>query len=433
MATTLLTDKDKFLINLEGQDFSHEAKTFIKLRELAAEKLNDLDFPSLKDESWKYTPTWEIAKGQFKPQSQINISTADVKKFFIPNLNAITLVFVNGFFQAKLSEMPERDEDGVVICSLNSAKKSHLPLIEPYFGAIAKNEEQFFLTINSAFSQDGGFINVGANVNIENPIHLLFINDGDEVCAQPRNLIVAGKNSSVKIIMSYETLNSSTSFTNTVNEIVVMEGAQVYIDKIQNENTETFHVAFDQINQAKNSVFTINTLPLSGKLIRNNLNILLDGKNCEANLNGLVNIKAKMHVDNQTFVDHAKSDCNSNELYKSIVDGEAVNVFNGKILVRKDAQKTNAYQSNANILLSDKAKINAKPQLEIFADDVKCSHGCTIGQFDKEALFYLRARGIKKETAQKVLLEAFAGEVLDKIKLEAVKNHIVALMEQNEG
>lgn len=431
MALTALSNKDKFLLNLEGQDFSHEAKSFIKLRELASERLKELDFPAPKNENWKYTPTWEIAKGEFKPLTQVNITASDIQKLLVKGLDAIVLVFVNGFYQPKLSVLPERYQDGVTLCNINAAKKSHLALIEPYFGTIAKDCEHFFLHINNAFSQDGGFVFVEPNVVVENPIHFLFITDGDGVCAQPRNLIVAGKNSQVKVVFSFETLHSANAFTNAVAEVVVMEGAHVSLDKIQNENSETYHVSFDQAQQAKNSVFSINTFPLNGKLTRNNLNIVLDGKNAEANLNGLVCIGDKKHVDNQTFVDHAKAECISNELYKSIVDNQATNVFNGKIMVRKDAQKTNAYQSNANVLLSDEAKVNAKPQLEIFADDVKCSHGCTIGQFDKEALFYLQSRGIKKATAQKVLLNAFAGEVLDKISLEPVKEHVLQLIDKN--
>jgi Fe-S cluster assembly protein SufD len=203
------------------------------------------------------------------------------------------------------------------------------------------------------------------------------------------------------------------------------------MDKIQNENENTYHIGADYAVQQKDSTFTINTVPANGKLIRNNLNILLDGTGCTANLNGAICLNGDIHVDNQTYVDHAKPNCDSNELYKAVVNDQAASIFNGKIYVNKIAQQTNAFQSNANILMSDDAKANSKPQLEIYADDVKCSHGCTIGQFDDEALFYLRARGIKESTAKKVLLEAFIGEVLDNITIEAVRDYASALIAKN--
>ncbi len=431
MATLVLNDKDKFLLNMEGQDFSSEAKTFIKLRERALSRLNKLDFPTVKMEDWKYTSVREISKREFRPQSPVNLSAAEIKKHFIPQLDSITLVFVNGFFQEKFSVVPEKLQAGLIVKSLNEGKKKHLALVEPFLGAGENSPELFFANMNAAFSQDGGFVHVKQGVVVEKPIQIIHLTDGEQVTSQPRNLIVAEKNSAVSVVTIYETLNSESSLTNSVTEVSVAEGANVTLDKIQNEHDKAFNVSFEQASLEKDSTFTINTLPVGGKLIRNNINIQLNGPGGEGNLFGTVCLNGDMHVDNQTYVDHAAPHCESNELYKSVLNDNSVNVFNGKIMVQKIAQKTNAFQSNANILQSENAKTNSKPQLEIYADDVKCSHGCTIGQFDKEALFYLRARGIKEETAKKVLLEAFAGEVLAKIKTEAVREYATGLIHKN--
>jgi len=431
MATLVLSDKDKFLLNMEGQDFSHEAKTFIKLRERGSERLKVQDFPSKKLEDWKYTSVRDIAKSEFRPQSPVNISLVEVKEHFIPGLNAITLVFVNGFYQENLSSVPEKAPEGLLVKSLNEAKKDHLKIVEAHMGVVANNPDLFFSNVNAAFSQDGGFVHVSKGVTIETPIHFLHLTEGEQVISQPRNLVVAEVNSSVKVVTTYGTLSSESSFTNAVTEVFVGDGAKVCIDKIQNEHEKAINVSFEQATVSKDATFTINTIPVGGKLIRNNLNITLQGEGGEGNLYGAVCVNGDMHVDNQTYVDHVAPNCESNEFYKAVVNDNAVNVFNGKIMVRKPAQKTNAFQRNANILQSDNGEIYAKPQLEIYADDVKCSHGCTIGQFDKEALFYLRARGIKEESAKKVLMEAFAGEVLNNIQLEPVRAYAENLIHKN--
>jgi len=431
MATLTLTDTDRFLINQEGQDFSHEAKTFIKIRELALKNLKNLDFPTPKMEAWKYTNLRGVAKQEFRPQSAINVVGSRLKSHLIPNLDAYVLVFVNGFFAPELSKVKEDKDGDFIVTNLNKAKSSFIKLVEPHLGFLTRDKDQFFANLNAAFSQDGAFVYVKAGKQLDKPVHVINLIDGDLVVAYPRNLIIAEQNAEANIIVSHETLDTAVALNNTVNEVFVGEGAHVHIDKIQNENTNTYHIGGDYAEQAKDSTFTINTIPVNGKLIRNNVNILLDGEGCTANLNGAVCLNGDIHVDNQTYVDHAKPNCESHELYKCVVNDSASSIFNGKIFVNKIAQKTNAFQSNANILLSDNAKAYSKPQLEIYADDVKCSHGCTIGQFDEEALFYLRARGIREATAKKVLLDAFIGEVLDNIKIEAVRTHVDGLIAKN--
>lgn len=431
MATLTISDKERFLINQEGQDFSHEAKNFIKIRESALKCLKELDFPTQKLEDWKYTNTRAVSKNEFRPQSAINVIAEKIKSHRIPNLNAYTLVFVNGFFYEEFSDKVVDKDGPFLVTNLNHAKKEFVKLVEPYLGVQTRLKDQFYVNLNNAFSQDGAFVYVKAKQQLDKPVHVINLIDGDLIAAYPRNLIVAEKFGEANVVVSYETIDSENSLNCPINEVHVAEGANVELDKIQNEHDNSIHIGSDFAYQGKDCTFSINTVPANGKLIRNNLRITLDGPNSTANLYGAICLNGDMHVDNQTFVDHAKPHCESNELYKAVVNDKAANIFNGKIYVNKIAQKTNAFQSNANILLSDDAKTNAKPQLEIYADDVKCSHGCTVGQFDEEALFYLRARGIKKSVAQKVLLDAFIGEVLDNIKIDPVREYVDELIAEN--
>lgn len=431
MATMTLSDKERFLINQEGQDFSHEAKNFIKVRELALRNLKDLDFPTPKQEAWKYTNLREIPKFEFTPQTAVNMKASKVKPHLIEGLDAYVLVFINGFFAAEFSEVQEDKDGDFIVTNLNSAKGELVDFVEPHLGVQTRTKDQFFVNVNSAYSQDGAFVYVKAGKALDKPVHVLNLVDGDLVAAYPRNLIVAEKNAQANVVVTYESVDAGTTLSNVINEVVVMEGAKVVVDKIQNENNQTFHIGSDYATVAKSATFTINTIPVNGKIVRNNLNISLTGKGSTANLNGAICLKDHVHVDNQTLVNHMEPNCDSNELYKSVVNGSPKSIFNGKIYVDKKAQKTNAFQSNANILLSDDATAFAKPQLEIYADDVKCSHGCTIGQFDEEALFYLRARGMRKRTAERVLLEAFIGEVVDNIEIAPVKEYVDALILEN--
>ena len=288
-----------------------------------------------------------------------------------------------------------------------------------------------FIALNTAFTFDGAFIHIPAHTVVEKPIHLLHVSDArnEATVSYPRNLIVAENNSRVKVIESFHTVQSANhNFINSVTEVVVKENSIVELNKIQNEAAEAFHINHTEASQEKNSTFKINTITLGGGIVRNNLHIVLNGEYCNSQLNGLYLLNGSQLVDNHTLVDHAKPNCYSNELYKGIIDGKAQGVFNGKIFVRKDAQKTNAYQSNKNILLSDDASMNAKPQLEIFADDVKCSHGATTGQLDEDALFYLRSRGIGEENAKALLNVAFAADVIKNISIEALKNNLSVLI-----
>ena len=303
--------------------------------------------------------------------------------------------------------------------------------MKEHFGKYASIKTESFIALNTAFSYDGAFIHIPGNTVVEQPIHLLYVSDARNAAsvAYPRNLVVAEKSSQVKIVESFHCMQSGNhNFTNSVTEIVVKENAIVEFNKIQNETAEAFHINHTEAYLAKNSTFNINTITLGGEIVRNNLHIVLNDENGTAHLYGLYLLNGNQLVDNHTLVDHAKPNCYSNELYKGIIDDKAHGVFNGKIFVRQDAQKTNAYQSNKNILLSNDASMHAKPQLEIFADDVKCSHGATTGQIDEEALFYLRSRGIGEQNARALLNTAFAADVINNITIEALKNNLITFL-----
>ncbi|MEQ8926252.1 MAG: Fe-S cluster assembly protein SufD, partial [Fulvivirga sp.] len=269
-------------------------------------------------------------------------------------------------------------------------------------------------------------------VVVDKPIAMYFINDSSEstVYSNSRNLVIAGKSSQANFIEFFLTEGKESSFSNIATEVMVDENAHIGYYRVQNNKESAYQVGTTQVYQSRSSVFSAYTFTLNGAIIRNNLNVIVDGEGCETNMYGLYLVNGKTHVDNHTSVDHIQPHCESNELYKGILEDSAKGVFNGKVFVRKEAQKTNAFQSNKNILLSDTAVVNTKPQLEIWADDVKCSHGCTTGQLDEDALFYLRARGLSKDSARALLLYAFAIEVLETVKLEPLKNFLENLISE---
>jgi Fe-S cluster assembly protein SufD len=313
-----------------------------------------------------------------------------------------------------------------VIRSLSSAFTENPDLIKTYLTRYASYREEPFIALNTAFAREGTFIFVPDNTILEEPIHVINISDPGQVTFQshPRNLIIIGKNSQVSLVESLNHLSDNVYFQNSVSEVLVRENAIVDHIKIQDESKLSFRIATTQVQQEQSSVYHAFSIDLGGALVRNNLNIGLTGENAEANLFGFYLINGKQHLDNHTNIDHLVPNCNSNELYKGILDGKSRAVFSGTIFVEKNAQKTNAFQSNKNLLLSNEAEIDSKPQLKIFADDVKCSHGATIGQIDDQALFYLRQRGISLEDAHILLRQAFAVDVFEKIRIPAAKEYI---------
>ncbi|MES2627717.1 MAG: Fe-S cluster assembly protein SufD [Bacteroidota bacterium] len=384
--------------------------------------IRDLHFPASKDEYWKYTRPTKIVNSTFVlAETDQHI---DINPYKIPGLDAWRIILVNGVFRKDLSEL-EGIPAGLEIIGLEDAANS--PVAAAHLGKIARHD-QIFTAINTAYATGGVILIAGEKVRNDKPIHIIHLQSADNGISQPRVLIVAKKNSELNVIHSFKSTVSTRTFTNSVVEIEVEQNARLDYNKVQIENEESLILSTEQVHQERDSYFAINTITLNGSWVRNNLNIVIDGENCETHLNGIYPLSAHQHVDNHTLVDHRLPHSVSHELYKGILTDNSTGIFNGKVFVRKDAQKTNAFQQNANILLSENAQVNTKPELEIYADDVKCSHGCTTGQFDEEAIFYLRSRGISEKGAKNMLVYAFAGEVLDKIRVEPLKNHVSQIM-----
>lgn len=396
---------------------------FHKTRKKAFEQLSKQGFPHSKHEEYKFTNLTKALEKNFSFEATApseEVSKEAIEALRIEGLDALYLTFVNGEFQADLSD--EMKTKGLSIKLLND----HLTDAEVHFGAHADDEEDAFIALNTAFSQKGWLIAVEEKAIIEKPIFLHFIQDARQAPyhEQLRNIITVGKHSELTIIEKVDTLGKENCFSGIVNEIAVAENAKTEYFKIENDVPQSYHISNTHVSQQAHSTFKSNTVTLNGAMVRNNLTIKLQGEGCASYMNGLYLTKGKTHVDNHTTVDHQVPHCYSNELYKGIMDDQSKAVFNGKIFVRQDAQKTNAFQSNKNLLMTDSATVNTKPQLEIWADDVQCSHGCTTGQLDPDALFYLRARGIHKDRALAMLLQAFASDVIDQMDNEAIQGYI---------
>ena len=396
------------------------------LRKEALNRFGLLEFPTQKDEEWKYTNISPLLKHNFVPSSgKVPIEKELVKKNLFDEIEHSLLVFVNGHFTDEHSDIKNLPS-GVVAGSFSEAIKNNSPLIEKHFTKYAHHQNNIFTALSTAYTNDGAFIYVPDGKIVKEPIHLLFITNSKDqkLLTQPRNLFVAGKNSQVSIIEHYVSTEESIYFTNAVTEIVADESSVVNHIKLQEESGNAFHIARMEVDQERNSNFSSHSISIGGELTRNDVNTRFNDEGGECTLNGLYMIEGNQLFDAHTLIDHAMPHCTSYEHYKGILEDKSRGVFNGKVIVRPDAQKTNAFQENNNILLSNDAVVNTKPQLEIFADDVKCSHGATIGQLDEEARFYLKSRGIGEEASRTILLHAFASDVITSIKTESVRDYI---------
>ncbi len=384
-------------------------------------------FPSIKNEEWKYTNLSSLLKEDFNPSPASSLRKEDITAFLY-NLEANALVLINGVYVKELSTLlaPESELE---ITEIKNASKE---LIEKYFARKTYSSQDGLSLLNTAFSENGLLVRVKKNSVLKHPVILYNFTDSrhGNVLVQPRNLIIAEENTQAAIVETFHTIGTNHAFTNIITEIVLKQDANVDYYKIQDDTENTYHVGTTELLHEAKSISSSSTITIGGAITRNNLNITLDAEYSEAYLNGLYLLTGTQHVDNHTIADHAKPNCYSNELYKGIMDDKSTGVFNGKIFVKQDAQKTNAFQSNKNILLSKEASVNTKPQLEIFADDVKCSHGATTGQLDEESLFYLRSRGIGEAAAKRLLLHAFANDVLERIKIEPLRELLLSKIEE---
>ena len=383
-------------------------------------------FPSKKDELWKYTSLDALIHKDYSlfPKSEASIELKDVKKYFLYDTDTYKVIFIDGVYNPFLSNTTH---DGLDVCLMSAAlsKPKYRDIINSYFNKIAPFDESL-TALNTSYAKEGAFIYIPKKTVAEKPIEIIHFSSGeqDSLLLQPRNLIVIDKNSQVQIIERHQSLKQHSVVTNSVTEIYVHEEAFVDYYKLQNDLTTASLIDNTYIQQEKNSHASVHTFSLGGKLIRNNLRYFHKGEHILSTLKGVTILEGKQHVDHSTMVHHSQPNCESHQDYKGIFSERSEGVFNGQILVDKIAQKTNAFQQNNNVLLDDKATVNSKPQLEIFADDVKCSHGCTIGQMDEEALFYLRSRGIPKKEAKALMTYAFANNVLESVQLPSLKKRI---------
>lgn len=387
-------------------------------------------FPTRKDEEWKYTSLKSVLNHDYSvfPESESAIEFKDVKKYFLHEIDSYKVVFIDGVYSSFLSETTH---DGYDICLMSAAlkKPKYKMVIDNFFNKIA-NHKNSLTNLNTAFALEGAYINIGKNTVLPKPIQIVNFYTGNEkeILLQPRNLIVVGENSHVQIIERHQSLTDNAALTNSVTELFVNKRSIVDYYKIQNDNTNASLIDNMFVQQKEHSIASVNTFSFGGKLTRNNVEFFHEGEHVESHINGISILKDKQHVDNHTLIHHKFPNCESFELYKGIYDDASTGVFNGKVIVDQEAQKTNAFQQNNNILIGDKASINAKPQLEIFADDVKCSHGCTIGQLDESALFYMQSRGIPAKEAKALLLYAFGNDVVEKIKIPELRTRITKLI-----
>lgn len=385
-------------------------------------------FPTKKDEEYKYTDLSEAVNKQYSltPKQEFHITKEQLDQLHLGEEHFDFIVFVNGKFQKALSKISVENAE---FLTLNNAFSSNKDLVEKYFNQI-KPKNTAFTALNDALYSDGFFLFVPKNTVIEKPIHLFYIseNQDENVFYTTRNLLIVEEGAKVEVIESHHNFDETYTFTNSVTEIFVGKNAKADWHKLQNDSQTTYLVDSTFAKQERDSLATVNTFAFGGKLVRNNLDFIHTGENINSFMNGITIIGNEQLVDHHTAVHHNEPNCESYQNYKGVFKDKAHGVFNGKVFVNKIAQKTNAYQQNNNILLSEGATIDTKPQLEIFADDVKCSHGCTVGQLNDEALFYLRARGISKKEAQALLLYAFANDAMENIDIEPLKLKVAKLL-----
>ncbi len=391
-------------------------------------------FPTKREEDWKYTSLNSVLKHDYSvfPKHENAIEFKDVKKYFIHEIDAYKIIFIDGKYSSHLSQTTH---DGLDVCLMSAAlnKPKYRLIIENYFNKVAPKNG--LSSLNTAFSAEGAYIHVPKNKLVAKPIQIIHFSTGNEAALmlQPRNLVVVDENSHVQIIERHQSLTDNPVLTNSVTEIFANKRAIVDYYKIQNDNENASLIDNTFVNQRQESHAKVHTFSFGGKLIRNNLNFYQNGERIDSTMKGITIIGNKQHVDHNTLVHHIEPNCESHQDYKGIFDDSSTGVFNGKVVVEREAQKTNAFQSNNNILISDKASINTKPQLEIFAGDVKCSHGCTIGELDESAMFYLRSRGIPEKEARALLMFAFSNNVLDSVKIPEIKNRITKIIADKLG
>ena len=408
---------------------SKEPTVMENMRDEAIAQFEKTGFPTTKSEDWRYTSLRPVLKNNytFLPDNYDDaLDYGQVKKYFLHDIDCYNIVFINGKYSSYLSSTTHDEAD---ICVLSSAMRQgkYQTVIENFYNRIAKQEEM--VTLNTAYTRDGAYIHIQDNVILSKPVEIMYLYTGNvPLISHPRNLVILGNNAQARIIERHQTLNGLENFTNSVTEVYVGRNSHLDYYKVQNDDKAASLVDSTFTEQHRDSTASFHTFSFGGKITRNGLNFIQKDENCNSILKGVTIGEGEQLIDHHTFVEHMSPNCESHELYRTILGGSARGVFNGKILVDADAQKIDAFQQNNNILLSKTAGIDTKPQLEIFADDVKCSHGCTVGQLDENAMFYLRSRGIPKKEARALLLFAFSADVLESIHIPELKQRITRII-----
>ncbi len=428
-----MTGKDAWLAEFEQFEAqSGKSPEWLRpVRKAAIASFTEFGFPTLRHEEWRFTNIAPIVNTAFeRPNAEgARIDRNDLNRYRFSESDSNLFVVVNGRFDAALSGKGKRS-DGVTVCSLADAMESHRSVVEANLARHASVRDNAFAALNTAFVEDGVFVHIPKNTVSTEPIHLLFVTTpaAGAIVTHPRLLVVAEENCQATIVETYAGLSETKYLTNSVAEFVLGENAIVDHYKVERESDAAYHMATRQLQLSRSSNMSSHTVSLGGGLVRNDVNAYFGGEGGNCMMNGLYVQRGSQHVDNHLRVDHAKPHCNSWEFYKGILDDESRAVFTGRIIVREGAQKTDAKQSNANLLLSNNALVDTKPQLEILADDVKCTHGATVGQLNDEAIFYLRTRGVSKDAARSLLIYAFAGESIGQVRVAPLRDRLQELL-----
>jgi Fe-S cluster assembly protein SufD len=398
------------------------------LRQEALARFSETGFPTTHDEDWRFTNVSAVANTPFEAAGPETASREQLEPFGASQFPS-HLIFINGLFSQELSVVAALPK-GVTVGSLAAQLKNDSASVEPHMGRYVNTQRDPFAALNTAFIEDGVFVYVPRGVVVEEPIYVLYVTVAGKTPTMnhPRNLIVAHENSQVTVVEDYVSLGEGTTFSNAATELVAGDNVSVSHYMVVREGDQAYNFSTLRIQQGRNANVATHSLLLSGALVRNNVHPVLAGEGSECLINGLFMANGRQHMDNYMLVEHASPHCDSRQFYNGILNGQSHGVFHGRIIVHKDAQKTDAKQTNRNLLLSDDAQIDTKPQLEIYADDVKCTHGATIGQFDENALFYLRSRGLAEAAARHVLLLAFANECLDRMNSPQIRDHLEKLV-----
>jgi Fe-S cluster assembly protein SufD len=416
--------------DVERQSAKREPGWMQSLRREAFARFCEAGFPTTHDEDWRFTNVSEIARTRFwrAPNNASALASSDLAQYRLAG-EACLLVFVDGHFSRQLSLL-DRVPPGLTVAGLAEKIADGEPALEQHLGRYLNIRRDAFCALNTAFAEDGAYVHLGRGVVIEGAIHLLFVSTATEraTMSNPRNLVIAEQGSQAALVGEYVSLGGGVAFCNSATELVAADNAVVSHYMIEQEHRRTSNVSTLRIQQGRSANVATHSVLVGGALVRNNVHPVLAGEGSECLINGLFVGAGSQHIDNYMLVEHASPHCGSRQFYNGILDDHAHGVFHGRIIVHKDAQKTDAKQTNRNLLLSDDAQIDTKPQLEIYADDVKCTHGATIGQIEADALFYLRSRGIPEASARRLLLVAFASECLDRMKEAGIREHIEKLI-----